>query len=134
MILGDVPSSARRRFSQERKVVIVFTATFALELLVRAGLWSNCLTGIKSTNICSETAREVNGGKGEKISSGQKQLDRRGKTTAYIVYVSAWLMFTLWSNRDYIHGHKTKFGVYDKSCYAGLLVICDNINQVITDQ
>ena len=34
MVLGDVVSSARRRFSQERKEVIVFTASFTLEPLV----------------------------------------------------------------------------------------------------
>lgn len=36
MILGDIASSARRRFSQERKEVIVFTASFTLEPLVQA--------------------------------------------------------------------------------------------------
>lgn len=39
-------------------------------------------------------------------------------------------MFTLWSNRGYIHGYETKFRSYGKSSYAILLVICDKIHQV----
>lgn len=43
-------------------------------------------------------------------------------------------MFALWSNRDYIHGHETKFRSCDKRRYAVLLVIRHKVYQVITGQ